>query len=153
MQKRKQARRYICEKCTKEISTLAKTRHDRSCDGSYKDYSLKSTRCDFCEKEYSTASGCSNHRLQCALNPDRIKRRTNTAWNKGKSKHTDIRIFQLAENQKRKYQTKELKLQGCFSPEYHKSENHKINSSKGGDTEKTLAEVKNLRFLIVLEKL
>jgi hypothetical protein len=135
MATRKPAGKYKCEKCKKEISLLAKTRHDRSCDGIYKNYNkevYKSTECCFCGEKYSTSSGCGTHVKQCKLNPNRVQRKTNYAWNKGKTKHTDIRILKVSEEKIAKFKSKEYTPSGFCSPEYYLTEEHRKNSSKGG---------------------
>jgi len=145
---KKQVGKYKCEKCGKEISLIAKTRHDRSCDGSYKNYKTLHYNvkiCPFCNKEYSTASGCGSHISQCELNPDRIFRKTNYSWNKGKTKHTDNRLLLSSEKMSSKYKNNELLPMGYCSKSYHGSEQHRKNSSKGGGYRENAGRSKKFR--------
>jgi hypothetical protein len=95
--------RYKCAKCTKEIATNARIRHDNSCDGTYKVYKEthnKLTICNFCNREFKTTQGCGAHIVQCSYNPDRMFRKTNSSWNKGKTKLTDNRVLASSINLK-----------------------------------------------------
>lgn len=97
--------KYLCLKCSKEISLLAKTRHDRACDGVFKHYKSEysdSKICKFCNKEYNTQQGRGLHEIQCSLNPDsRSIQAGRVAWNKGLSKETDPRLAKSSESLKK----------------------------------------------------
>ena len=50
--------KYKCLKCSKDVSLIAKTRHDRSCDGvvrTYKAAHNKATDCVFCGRVFRSA--------------------------------------------------------------------------------------------------
>ena len=91
--------KYKCSKCDKEISLIAKTRHDRSCDGTYRIYKpvfTKTKECVFCGREFTTVSGCGSHAVQCEQNPERVIRKTGYSWNKGLTIETDERVAKSA---------------------------------------------------------
>lgn len=121
--------KYLCAKCNKEISLLAKTRHDRACDGIYRTYKAvhnTATSCVFCLREFNTAIGCGAHITQCDKNPDRIYRKTNYSWNKGKTKETDFRLVKSGETLKRNIKPGHGK---CADPEKEKMRREKISSA------------------------
>lgn len=128
--------KYTCEKCSKEISLIAKTRHDRSCDGTYKIYKpaiTSSKECGFCNKIFSTVSGCGVHIPQCQMNPDGEKKVRGTSWNRGLSKETDERILKssIALKESAKHNPNHGK---CADPEKEAARRKKLSDSakKGG---------------------
>ena len=94
-----------CEKCGQLISRPNMSKHLRKHEKHPEDFLhpvINSTICPFCNKEFSTNSGCGVHAIYCIANPNR-KTKLNgnnhlghTAWNKGLTK-ADPRVAKYAE--------------------------------------------------------
>lgn len=135
-----------CNKCHVEISLSNYSKHLDKCNGIIKDkidISLyknddETYQCNYCFKTF-TKKGIAIHIWRShSEEGKKFIPNKNVAWNKGLSKTKDERVKNASEKLSLTCKNKKINgmLHGCFSNDYYSSEQHKLNSAKGGGYKK-----------------